>query len=797
MADAVRQRPDRTSRPFGPLRTDEPESNARKRILIVEDEDPVARDLTRRLTGFGFEILDVAATGEEALRIAESERPELVLMDIYLDGSMDGIEAAVAIRERLSIPVVFLTAYADERLVERARRAEPSGYILKPYDPLTLRTTIEIAFDKDRVERQLRQSEQRYRAVVESAHDAVVTVDDRGRVVAWSSAAEALFGYAEEEMLGRSLTVIIPERRRASHAEAFSGGLSERYEALGRLKEMDGLRKDGTEFPLEASFARWECPEGTFVTSFIRDISRRRASEGLLRLQSAALDAVANGIIITDADRRIQWSNPAFNAMTGYAGEEARSKIPYELLKSVSVGGARLADIERDLEKNGTWSGELVSRRKDQTVYTEDVSITLVRGADSASTHYIGVMRDITEQRRLQQQFLQAQKMEVVGRLAGGVAHDFNNLLTIINGASELAMLDLGADDPVRLDLQEIREAAERAARLTRQLLAFSRKQLVKPLVLKVSAQVNTSGAMLRRLIGEDVRLVIQAPPDDAGDNVLVDQGQFEQLLMNLVVNAYDAMPDGGTLTIETRVVDLGADFAAAHHDVAAGPYVMLSVSDTGVGMTEEVRSHIFEPFYTTKGHGKGTGLGLATVYGIVAQCGGVVVVESAPGLGSIFKVYLPRVGERADVAVRRSEHPVRGVETILLVEDECGLRELATRMLRSVGYEVIAVGDGDEALAAMEARAEPVSLLFTDVVMPGMSGPALAAKLTESHPEIRVLFASGYTEDANRRGGLADDATGFIAKPYSIAQLTRKVRQVLDAPPRSTCVVPPMSSAW
>ncbi|MFO0650516.1 MAG: PAS domain S-box protein [Polyangiales bacterium] len=698
---------------------------------------------------------------------------------------------------RLAIPVVFLSADADERVVERVRRAEPAGHVIRPSDPLTLRPAREMTLEKDRVERQLRQCEAKYRAVVESAHDAVITADAQGRIVEWNPAASALFGYADEEAIGRPLTDLMPARRRAWHPTDHVERLSDRLDEMRRPKEMAGLRKDGNEFPLEASFARWTCPEGEFVTSFIRDISERRAADALLRLQSAALDAVANGIIITDGDHRIEWSNPAFSAMTGYSPEETLGKVPYELLGSVAVGGARLADIDRCIEQRGAWSGELLSRRKDQSTYTEEVTITLVRSVDDASRRYIGVMRDVTDERRLRQQFLQAQKMEVVGRLAGGVAHDFNNLLTIINGASELAMMDLGADDPVRLDLQEIREAAERAARLTRQLLAFSRKQLVKPVVLKVSAQVKTSGAMLRRLIGEDVSLVIESPPDDAGDHVLVDQGQFEQLLMNLVVNACDAMPTGGALTIQTRLVDVGPDFAASHHGVTAGAHVMLAVSDTGVGMTDEVREHIFEPFYTTKGHGKGTGLGLATVYGIVAQGGGCVIVESAPGQGSTFKVYLPRISEQADVVPRRSEHPARGAETILLVEDESGLRDLATRMLRSVGYDVLCVSGGEEALAVMEMRGCPVDLLFTDVVMPGMSGPALAARLTERYPEMRVLFASGYTEDGKVRGDLVDDTRGFLAKPYSISQLTRMVRQLLDAPRRAARSEAVFSSAW
>jgi signal transduction histidine kinase len=414
--------------------------------------------------------------------------------------------------------------------------------------------------------------------------------------------------------------------------------------------------------------------------------------------------------------------------------------------------------------------------RKDGTVITvETYARPLPEG------RMLGTARDVTERLALEQQLRQAQKMEAVGRLAGGVAHDFNNLLTAIFGYADFAMEELPATSSAREDIEEIRKAALRASTLTRQLLAFSRQQVLEPVVLNMNELVGDLNKMLRRLIGEDVELR-QSLAADLG-NVKADHGQLQQVLMNLVVNARDAMPTGGRLSIETANAELSRQYAEQHQPVIPGQYVMLAVSDTGTGMTPETKARIFEPFFTTKEKGKGTGLGLSTVYGIVKQSGGYVWVYSELGRGTTFKIYLPRVDEAAmEIAQRREPGTLTGTETILLAEDDGTLRALAAEALAKLGYTVLAAANGPEALATAAAHTGPIHLLVTDVVMPGLSGRGVAQQLGEVRPDTRVLYISGYTDDAIVHHGMLAPGLSFLQKPFTPAALARKVREVLES---------------
>jgi PAS domain S-box-containing protein len=389
-------------------------------------------------------------------------------------------------------------------------------------------------------------------------------------------------------------------------------------------------------------------------------------------------------------------------------------------------------------------------------------------------------MQDITERRVLEEKFLQAQKMEAVGRLAGGLAHDFNNLLTIINGYSEFVLNSLPQDDPARELVAQITSAGDRAASLTRQLLAFSRQQVLAPRVLDLNAVVGNLDKMLRRLIGEDVELAGTLPPGLG--SIEADPGQIEQVILNLAVNARDAMPRGGKLTLETRNVLLDDSYAATRSDVRPGPYVLLAVSDTGHGMTPEVKARIFEPFFTTKGPGKGTGLGLATVYGIVKQSGGHLEVYSEPNVGTTFKIYLPRIEQPAPVgSTPEVTMPPTGGETLLLVEDEEAVLALSREVLSASGYTVLTASRGRQALQLAKQLAGPIHLLVTDVVMPEMGGRQLAERIAALHPETRVLYVSGYTDDAVVRHGILEHEVHFLQKPFSPLALALKVREVLD----------------
>jgi two-component system, cell cycle sensor histidine kinase and response regulator CckA len=389
--------------------------------------------------------------------------------------------------------------------------------------------------------------------------------------------------------------------------------------------------------------------------------------------------------------------------------------------------------------------------------------------------------RDLTERQQLETQLRVSQKMEGIGRLAGGIAHDFNNLLTAILGYAELMESQL-EDEGLKSELREIRLAGERAAALTRQLLAFSRKQVLQPRILDLNAVVSEMEKLLRRLIGEDVELTTRLDP--ALESVKADPGQLEQVLMNLAVNARDAMPEGGTLTIETANTVLDAGFTTAHPGARSGEYAILTVADTGIGMSDEVRSHAFEPFFTTKEHGKGTGLGLATAYGIVKQSDGYITVDSEPGRGTTFRIYFPHAAGAAAASGRGEPSALspRGTETILLVEDESGVRRLSRTILEAQGYIVLEAASGDEALEVARSHAGEIHLVATDVIMPGMSGRVLWDRLRVLLPDPRVLFMSGYTDDAIARHGVLEPGIAFLQKPFTPFSLAQKVREVLDA---------------
>ena len=392
-----------------------------------------------------------------------------------------------------------------------------------------------------------------------------------------------------------------------------------------------------------------------------------------------------------------------------------------------------------------------------------------------------GTQRDVTEQRQLEEQFRQSQKMEAVGQLAGGIAHDFNNLLTAILGNTQLLLRDLPPGDAKRGDVEEIRKASERAASLTRQLLAYSRRQMLQPEVLNLNGVVAEMDKMLRRLIGEHIALVTVLAPDLG--HVRADPNQLEQVIVNLAVNARDAMAQGGTLTIETANVDLDETYAQTHLGSVPGPHTMLAVTDTGVGMDAGVRAHLFEPFFTTKEVGRGTGLGLATVYGIVKQSDGYISVYSEVGRGSSFKIYLPRIATPSDAPVGPQRgRPARGNETVLVVEDEPAVLTLSRRALETQGYVVLAASDATAALRIVERHGGTIHLLVTDVVMPGLSGRELADKLAAQRPGIRVLYMSGYPGDAVVEHGSLPAGSAFLQKPFSPDSLARKVRDVLDA---------------
>lgn len=590
-------------------------------------------------------------------------------------------------------------------------------------------------------------------------------------------AFEALSGLSH--VAGRKVSEVIPDILMTN---------PELVATYGRVAATGGREKFDTYVPgLHLWFA--VSVYGTDPTHFVavfENITERKSIEERLRRSEvehrSLVEHAPLGIFRSTPTGRFLAVNSALVTLLGYASAEEVLRL--DIARDVYMDpGDRARVVERVAQRRGETTAETHWRRKDGTRISVRLHVHPVYALTGGLEYFDALVEDVTEQRLLAQQFQQAQKMEAVGRLAGGVAHDFNNLLTAIIGYNELLLDALAPDDPRRLDAKEIGAAAQRATGLTRQLLAFSRKQLFETRILDLNEVVRPLEKMLQRLIGEDVTLTLrisERPPV-----VRADPGQLEQVLMNLAVNARDAMATGGALVIETGIVDLSETDARAHAGLAPGPYARLAVRDTGAGMTPEVLAHLFEPFFTTKEPGKGTGLGLSTVYGIIKQSGGVIWADSEPGHGTTFTVLLPSLDALVEASPPKTatQAGAGGHETVLVVEDEVHVRDVLSRVLSQKGYRVLLATDGQVALAMAAAYVPAIDLLVTDLVLPGMTGRDLATALTTQRLGLRVLFMSGYTDDAVIRHGLLETGLHYLQKPFTPDALARRVREVLNEP--------------
>ncbi|MCM2267117.1 MAG: PAS domain S-box protein [Elusimicrobiales bacterium] len=625
------------------------------------------------------------------------------------------------------------------------------------------------------------ESEERYRAVSEYSNNAICIVSDSGAITWVNKRMEDMGGFSKAEYLGAGsfARFIAPESLEfvLSNFKKFLAGLPYEHHYVFAFVRADGVKRLCEKYMTDF---RDRYGRRNLVISMV-DITEQRKAEAEREQLLRAIEQAGDAIVITDAAGLIQYVNPAFEKSTGYTRAEALGKNP-SILKS----GAQDAEFYRRfwaaLSAGETWESRMVNRRKDGTLYTEEAVISAVRDADGRIVNYVAVKRDITENLQMEEQFRQAQKMEAVGHLAGGVAHDFNNILTAIKGYCSLVSSALPAGSPSREDIGEIINAADKATALTGQLLAFSRRQIMTPKVVDVNKIIGDMTKMLLRLIGEEVKLsthLLNAPC-----LAKVDPGQIEQVILNLVINARDALREKGEIILETGICDTSGDEVPWKTLRKAGRLVFIRVRDNGCGMSELVKSHLFEPFFTTKASGKGTGLGLSVVFGVIKQSGGEIAVDSAPGKGSVFSIYLPFVkGEAAPGEAEGGSSLSGGSETILLAEDEESLRRLGERLLKAAGYTVLAAASGAEALRLMEERGRPVDLLLTDVVMPGLTGRQLAKELAARKLCPRTLYMSGYTDEAIVKHGVLEPGIAFIYKPFSADGLANKVRAVLDGP--------------
>lgn len=613
-----------------------------------------------------------------------------------------------------------------------------------------------------------------------SVRDSIVVTNLEGIVTYWNEGATRLFGWTADEMVGRPYADRYPEPRRSQVANQ----IRDQRHPSERSGEYEDLHKDGSVVWIHTRVSVQTDASGQpiGILELSHDITEERRVKEALLLRDQAIQAASQGILITDntqPDNPIVYSSPGFERMTGYKAAEILGKN-CRFLRGKDTDPAAVKQLRDAIHEGRPCAVELLNYRKDGTPFWNALTIAPVQPKGQI-THFVGVQTDVTERRKLEEQYRQAQKMEAVGLLAGGVAHDFNNLLTVITGITDMALLSVAENDPLRADLQEILRAGDRAANLIQQLLTFSRRQIVKTEVLSLNTQLRDIQNLLQRLVGDPISLELQL--DRNLGNVRLDPSQLEQVVMNLVVNARDAMPHGGKLLIRTQNVELDETFVAMSPSLTPGAFVLLEVSDTGIGMDASTQSRVFEPFFTTKPKGHGTGLGLSTVYGIVKQNGGAIRINSELEVGTSFRIYLPRVSEN----VQRNQ-PARpthkgGTEarTILIVDDEEALLHTARRILENAGYSVLTVSSGHEALQTLQQYDGKVHLVLTDVMMPGLNGPDLAAKIAASHPPVKILFASGFADD--RLFHLKNADTHFINKPYTIEQLTHKVREVLHKP--------------
>jgi two-component system, cell cycle sensor histidine kinase and response regulator CckA len=631
---------------------------------------------------------------------------------------------------------------------------------------------------RKRAEEALASSEKRYRRLFESAKDGILILDaETGVVVDANPFLLDLIGYSYEDLYGHPIWEIGTFRDVSSSKEAFRKLQINEYI---RYEDMPLETADGHIVEVEFVSNVYLVDHAKVIQCNIRDITERRKAEAERERLLSAIEQADEMIVITDPAGMIQYVNPAFERVTGYGREEVIGQNP-RILKSGKQDDAFYQTLWETISGGDTFRGRLVNKRKNGGLFTEETTISPVLDPSGQIMSYVAVKHDITEHLWLETQFQQAQKMESIGRLAGGVAHDYNNMLSVIIGYAELAIDRLEPADPLYADLGEILQAAERSADITRQLLAFARKQTINPKVLDVNDTVEGMLKMIRRLIGEDIDLVWL--PKAELWQVEMDPVQIDQILANLCVNARDAIGGVGTITIETHTMSFDEVYCSDHAGFVPGDYVMLAVSDDGAGMDKKTVENIFEPFFTTKEVDQGTGLGLATVFGIVKQNNGFINVYSEPGRGTTFKIYVPRHMGQAE---KKGEETVREIvsgrgEMVLLVEDEPSIMKMSQTMLERLDYKVLAAGTPGEALRLAKNHSDTLRLLITDVVMPRMNGRDLAERMRVVCPGIKTLFMSGYTADVIAHRGVIEEGVNFIQKPFSLKELGGKARAALD----------------
>ncbi len=646
------------------------------------------------------------------------------------------------------------------------------------------------------MEESLRKQEKFAEKLIENSAAATFVLDAHHKVILWNRACEELTGIAAAAMIGTSdhwQAFYDHQRQCLADVVIDAGykGLEGQYADYAKSTLVhDGLHAEGWYQNLNGKdrYILFDAApiydnKGDLlaVIETIQDTTASKKLEETHRLQSAALQAAGNAILITDKNGTIEWVNTAFTALTGYSPEEVIGRNPGQFLKSGVHGEGFYKRLWDNILQGEIWCGEITNRHKNGALYPEEQTITPVKDARGEITHFIAIKRDLSEHRKLEALLNQSQKMESIGTLAGGIAHDFNNILAAIIGYGQFTLMKMPVADPLRHNIESMLEAADRAAHLTKELLLFSRKQPIDRKPLDLNLVVAKVENFLKKIISEDI--AYQTTLHEAQLPVFADEYQLEQILMNLATNARDALPQGGSFTVTTENVTLDSEFVTTHGYGKSGSYALISVTDTGTGMDEATQQRIFEPFFTTKEVGKGTGLGLAVTYGIIKQHDGYITVQSQPGSGTTFRIYLPIIDAKTEEEslIEPKMSVVGGAETILLAEDDETVRVMTKKLLTDFGYTVIAAVNGMDAVSKFRENSQSIDMLMFDLIMPQMNGKEAFDEIRRVSPGIKALFYSGYAPEVIRQKVTLAAGTDLMAKPASPVEVLRKVRSVLD----------------
>ncbi|MDD2218674.1 MAG: PAS domain S-box protein [Desulfoplanes sp.] len=761
----------------------------RIQVLIVEDLPTDAelnkREVIRVLPQSEFRVVE---TREEFLEALESFRPDLILSDFKLP-QFDGIIALQLAKEHApDIPFIIVTGSMNEDTAVDCMKEGAWDYIIKEHikrlGPAVLNSLQQktLRLERKLAEAALQRNETRFRNIAESMSDWIWEIDADGVYTYCSGNFLATLCYQKGEIIGKTPFDFMP----ADEANRVRAVFNEIFKVKKAFHDLENwnLSKDGRRVCMRTSGVPIFDNAGDFLgyRGVDSDITQRKHAEAEKDRLLTAINQATEIVMITDAKGTILYVNPAFEHVTGYSSEETIGLNP-RVLKSGVQDDAFYKKLWDTLLRGETWHGRLVNCKKDGTHYTEEATISPVKDADGKIINYSAVIRDITEELKLEDQYRQSQKMESLGQLVGGVAHDFNNILQIIIGYVGIACMQLEKGHAALRSLAEISTASIRAKDLVQQLLTFSRQQVIDPMDIDLNDEIENTRQMLSRVIGEHIQLNF-VPGQDLAP-VFADKGQIHQVLMNLCANARDAMPDGGTLTITTKAIFIAPEDMKAHGLAHSGRYILLQVSDTGCGIEKKIRDRIFDPFFTTKEMGKGTGLGLSTVYGIVTQSSGHITVYSEQNHGTVFTIYLPvshaHAADNIKTTLENTAPYEHGTETLLVAEDDEIILELTTQFLRDAGYTVLTATNGEEAVRVFEDHADEIDCIMMDVVMPHMGGKQALKLILKKCPDVRYVFSSGYNTDTEQNDFVKRKKQHVLNKPYMSEALLRKIREVLD----------------